>query len=138
MLKKVSGLLKGLRGEIVIPPDKSISHRAIMFSSLSNGRSIITNFSGGADCRSTLNIFRQLGVDIDYIDKKTVAVNSDGRLRSSALPLDAGNSGTTTRLISGILADRVDEVIKNYEAIGLTLAEVRSETEWKGLKFIWK
>ena len=102
-IQKVSKT-KNLKGEIVIPADKSISHRAIMFSSLAKGKSIISNFSSGADCWSTLRIFRALGVDINELDDKTIVVNSTGRLKSSTIPLDAGNSGTTTRLVSGILA----------------------------------
>ena len=53
---------KALKGEITIPADKSVSHRAVMLSSLARGKSIIKNFSSGADCRSTLNLFMQLGV----------------------------------------------------------------------------
>ena len=104
MLKRIVKLNKGLKGEITIPADKSISHRAVMFASLARGKCIIENFSNGADCVSTLNIFKQLGIDIDYIDKKTLCVNSSGKLSYSDLPLNAGNSGTTTRLIAGILA----------------------------------
>ena len=106
MIKKVQQITNGLKGEIVIPADKSVSHRAVMFSSIASGRGkcIIRNFSSGADCHSTLNIFKQLGVDIDFIDEKTLSVNSNGMLKPSFAPLDAGNSGTTTRLISGILA----------------------------------
>lgn len=103
MLKIVS-MSKPLKGEITIPADKSISHRAIMLTSLAKGKSIIKNFSSGADCRSTLNIFKQLGVEINEIDKKTIKIISNGVLKPSFAPLDAGNSGTTTRLISGILA----------------------------------
>jgi len=95
---------KPLRGKITIPADKSVSHRAIMLSSLAKGRTLITNFSSGADCWSTLNIFRQLGIEINEINKKTIEVISDGNLKKSFVPLDAGNSGTTTRLLSGILA----------------------------------
>ena len=62
------------------------------------------NFSSGADCWSTLNIFKNLGVEINVLDKKTIKIVSDGKLRKSNAPLDAGNSGTTTRLIAGILA----------------------------------
>lgn len=93
-----------LNGEITIPADKSISHRAIMLSSLAKGKSLIKNFSSGADCWSTLNIFKNLGVEINVLDKKTIKIVSDGKLRKSNAPLDAGNSGTTTRLIAGILA----------------------------------
>ena len=60
MLKKVSKI-KNLKGEIKIPADKSISHRAIMLSSIASGNNIIRNFSNGADCFSTVNIFKQLG-----------------------------------------------------------------------------
>lgn len=104
MLKKVTPVKKGLRGEITIPADKSVSHRAVMFSSIAKGNCVIKNFSSGADCHSTLNIFKQLGVNIEFIDEKTLSIKSNGSLTQSDLPLDAGNSGTTTRLVSGILA----------------------------------
>ena len=104
MQKRVQKITKGLKGEITIPADKSVSHRAVMFSSIARGKCTIRNFSSGADCHSTLNIFKQLGVNIEFIDKKTLSITSDGKLKSSLFPLNAGNSGTTTRLISGILA----------------------------------
>ncbi len=118
MLKKVSKLNNGLKGEITIPADKSVSHRAVMFPSVAKGRCIIKNFSSGADCHSTFNIFKQLGVDIEFIDDKTLSINSDGILKRSSTPLDAGNSGTTTRLISGILAGQnFDSVIIGDESL---------------------
>ncbi len=118
MLKTVQKLKKGLKGEITIPADKSVSHRAVMFSSIAKGECIIKNFSSGADCHSTLNIFKQLGTDIEFIDNKTLAVKSDGNLKKSLTPLDAGNSGTTTRLISGILAGQnFDSVIIGDESL---------------------
>ena len=104
MIKKVYKNKKGLKGEITIPSDKSISHRAIMFSSLACGKSIINNFSKGQDPNSTLNIFKQLGVDITFIDNSKILVNSKGSLNPPSLNLDCGNSGTTMRLLSGILA----------------------------------
>ena len=104
MLKKVQKLKHGLKGVITIPSDKSVSHRAVMFSSIAKGKCIIKNFSSGADCHSTLNIFKQLGVNIEFVEKKTLRIESAGKLNPSYKPLDAGNSGTTTRLISGILA----------------------------------
>ena len=89
-----------------------------MFSSIAKGRCIIKNFSSGADCYSTLNIFKQLGVDIIFIDEKTLSIKSDGKLKNSFSPLDAGNSGTTTRLISGILAGQnFDSVIIGDESL---------------------
>ncbi len=118
MLKTVQKLKKGLRGEITIPADKSVSHRAVMFSSIAKGECVIKNFSSGVDCHSTLNIFKQLGTNIEFIDEKTLTVKSDGNLRKSLSPLDAGNSGTTTRLISGILAGQnFDSVIIGDESL---------------------
>jgi len=103
---KVSRLEQGLKGVIVIPPDKSISHRAVMFSSLAHGTSVINNFSNGADCISTMNLFKQLGVDIEYIGKQKLKINSTGSLTPPLNPLDCGNSGTTMRLCSGILSSQ--------------------------------
>ena len=103
MLKIVSKK-KNLKGEITIPADKSISHRAIMFSSIAKGKSIISNFSSGADCWSTLRLFKNLGVEINEIDKSRIEVVSTGELNQPNTFLDAGNSGTTMRLVSGILA----------------------------------
>ena len=107
MLKTVKKLNKGLKGEIIIPSDKSISHRAVMFSSIAKGECIVRNFSSGADCHSTLNLFKQLGVDISFIDDKTLKIRSTGNLipsndNNNIYP--CGNSGTTMRLVSGILA----------------------------------
>lgn len=94
---------KMLSGEVTIPADKSISHRAIIFSALAKGKSIIKNFSNGQDPRSTLNIFKQLGVQFEE-EGTTVVVKSSGLLQSSNSPLDCGNSGTTMRLMAGVLA----------------------------------
>lgn len=104
MKKNVSSLKKGLRGEITIPSDKSVSHRAVMFSSIAEGECIIKNFSEGKDCHSTLNLFKNLGVEITFLDNKTLKVISNGKLNSPKTDLDCGNSGTTVRLCSGILA----------------------------------
>ena len=104
MKKNVSSLKKGLRGEITIPSDKSVSHRAVMFSSIAEGECIIKNFSEGKDCHSTLNLFKNLGVEINFLDNKTLKVISNGKLNSPKTDLDCGNSGTTVRLCSGILA----------------------------------
>ena len=104
MLKKVSHI-KSLKGKITIPADKSISHRAIMFSSIAEGECVVRNFSCGADCHSTLNLFKELGVQIDFIDEKNLKIKSTGILiPSSNYVYDCGNSGTTMRLVSGILA----------------------------------
>ena len=104
MKKTVSKNLSGLKGSITIPADKSISHRAVMFASLANGKSVIKNFSKGQDPRSSLEICKALGVDAQFLDETTLIVNSDGVLKAPSQPLDCGNSGTTMRLMSGVLA----------------------------------
>lgn len=118
MLKSVSKQIKGLKGEITIPPDKSVSHRAVMLTSLACGKSVINNFSQGADCRTTLEIFKQLGVTINEIDSNTIEIISDGHLKKSYANIYAGNSGTTTRLLSGILArQNFDSIITGDESL---------------------
>ena len=118
MIKTVTKCSNGLHGEITIPADKSISHRAVMFSSIAKGKSVIKNFSNGADPNSTLNIFRQLGVNIEHIDNTTLLVNSTGMLKASDNILDCGNSGTTMRLVSGILAGQnFDSILVGDESL---------------------
>ena len=95
---------KKLRGTITIPSDKSISHRAVMFASLANGKSVINNFSNGKDPLSTVSVCKNLGVDIELHDEKTVIVKSNGKFLAPAKILDCGNSGTTMRMMAGILA----------------------------------
>lgn len=97
--------INSMNGEITIPGDKSISHRAIMLGSLANGTTEITNFLQGADCLSTISCFRQMGVSIENNkDKITIKGNGMHGLNAPTQTLDVGNSGTTTRLMSGILA----------------------------------
>ncbi|MBQ3641042.1 3-phosphoshikimate 1-carboxyvinyltransferase [bacterium] len=93
-----------LKGEIEIPADKSITHRAFLFSSLTKGRVKISNYSKGADCMSTLSIIEQLGCQIEEKTDNYVIINAKDALKKPLSPLNCGNSGTTTRLISGILA----------------------------------
>lgn len=95
----------GLRGEVTIPGDKSISHRAVMFGSIADGLTEVTNFLQGADCLSTISCFRKLGIEIENTPDK-ISVHGKGLhgLSAPSSVLDVGNSGTTMRLISGILA----------------------------------
>lgn len=97
--------VKTLKGEITVPGDKSISHRAVMFGSIAKGLTEITNFLQGADCLSTISCFGKLGIDIENGPDR-ILVHGKGLhgLTAPDCVLDAGNSGTTTRLISGILA----------------------------------
>ncbi len=96
---------KRLRGEITVPGDKSISHRSVMFGSIAKGTTEITNFLQGADCLATIDCFRNMGIGIEHTSDKIV-VHGRGLhgLSKPSNTLNTGNSGTTTRLISGILA----------------------------------
>ena len=93
-----------LKGEITIPGDKSISHRAVMLGSLAKGTTEITHFLQGEDCLSTISCFRKLGISIENTNER-ILIHGKG-LHGLSAPseiLDCGNSGTTTRLLSGIL-----------------------------------
>lgn len=94
-----------LRGELTVPGDKSISHRAVMFGSLAQGDTHIRHFLTGADCLSTIGCFRAMGIGIEQ-NENEVIVHGKGLhgLTAPAKTLDVGNSGTTIRLLSGILA----------------------------------
>ncbi|TME31926.1 MAG: 3-phosphoshikimate 1-carboxyvinyltransferase, partial [Chloroflexi bacterium] len=94
-----------VRGIVRVPGDKSISHRAALFNALGDGQASITNFSPGADCASTLNCLRDLGVDIERNgDRVSVRGSCLRGLREPSDVLDCGNSGTSMRLLSGALA----------------------------------
>lgn len=99
--------VSGLNGTIVVPGDKSISHRAVMFGAIAKGKTTVTGFLPGEDCLSTINCFRKMGVTIhqtgDYVEIESAGI--DG-LKEPKDILDVGNSGTTTRLMLGILATR--------------------------------
>ncbi len=101
-----------VKGEITVPGDKSISHRGVMFGAISEGITELNGFLDGADCRSTVECFRRMGIQIEQ-EKDHVTIHGKGLFGLSGgrygaakepIPLDVGNSGTTTRLISGILA----------------------------------
>jgi 3-phosphoshikimate 1-carboxyvinyltransferase len=97
----------GLKGVIEIPGDKSISHRSVMFGSIAQGVTRVTNFLPGDDCLSTISCFRKLGVVIeDNEDGLTIYGNGIDGLKEPNELLDVGNSGTTIRLLLGILAGR--------------------------------
>ena len=94
-----------IKGRLRVPGDKSISHRAVMFGSIAKGTTNIKGFLTGADCISTISIFKKMGIDIE-LDNTFVKVHGKG-LYGLTCPheiLDCGNSGTTTRLVSGILS----------------------------------
>lgn len=97
--------INSINATITVPGDKSISHRAVMFGSIAKGDTVITGFLTGDDCMSTISCFKKLGIDIE-VDGERVVVHGKG-LHGLTAPtelLDVGNSGTTIRLISGILS----------------------------------
>jgi len=95
----------GVRGEITLPGDKSISHRAVMFAAIAQGESRIVNCSSGGDNRSTIGAFRSLGVEIDQQGAEIQVKGKGWRgLHAATGTIDCGNSGTTMRLLSGLLA----------------------------------
>ncbi|MFA6989106.1 MAG: 3-phosphoshikimate 1-carboxyvinyltransferase [Candidatus Gastranaerophilaceae bacterium] len=100
---KVQKIKTGLKGSITIPSDKSVSHRAAMFSSLTRGNVEISNFSKGADCHSTLEVLTQLGVEVKFKSETNLIINNKNGFSTPSEILNAGNSGTTIRLMSGML-----------------------------------
>lgn len=109
---------KPLRGKLAPPPDKSISHRAVILSSIAEGKSIIRNFLLAEDPMRTLNAFRQMGIDMEIRDRGSgnretrdneILINGKGLrgLKDPGNIIDCGNSGTTMRLLSGILAGQL-------------------------------
>ncbi len=104
MQKIVNRISTSLKGTITIPADKSISHRAVMFSSLAKGKSTIKNFSKGQDPLSSLKVCQALGINAEF--NGDLIISSNGKLSAPTSNLDCGNSGTTLRLMSGTLASR--------------------------------
>ena len=106
-MKRIEPVKKPLCGEIVVPGDKSIAHRAVMLASVAQGQSRISNLSGGDDNSRTVRAFRQLGVEI-FRSGEALCVEGKGwdGLQAPAAVIDCGNSGTTMRLMSGALAGR--------------------------------
>ena len=102
---KTKELIKGLKGEITIPPDKSISHRALIFGALTNSKIKIKNLSKGEDCISTLEILEKLGVKYEFISERDLILNSsEGLSASKKVTLNCNNSGTSARLLSGLFS----------------------------------
>ncbi|HKP68715.1 MAG TPA: 3-phosphoshikimate 1-carboxyvinyltransferase [Pyrinomonadaceae bacterium] len=108
---------KCLKGEVGLPGDKSISHRAAMMSALAEGETRIVNYATSVDCRSTLECLRQLGVEIEQAGSRVVVrgVGQAG-FREATADLDCGNSGTTIRLIAGILSGQPFDTVLTGDA----------------------
>jgi 3-phosphoshikimate 1-carboxyvinyltransferase len=109
-----------LRGTVSLPADKSISHRSAILSALGDGRSHVYNFPNSADPQSTLDCVRGLGIDVGRNEDGVLVVHGQGLrgLRPPNAPLDCGNSGTTMRLLSGVLAgQRFGSVLTGDESL---------------------
>jgi 3-phosphoshikimate 1-carboxyvinyltransferase len=106
-MKRIESAKRPLRGEIKVPGDKSIGHRAVIFASIADGRSRIFNLSGGEDNQRTVQAFRDMGVELRS-DGESLLVEGRGwnGLSEPRATIDCGNSGTTMRLLSGVLAGR--------------------------------
>ena len=105
MMKSIAGAGKVIKGSLTVPGDKSISHRAVMFSALAKGESKVKGFLAGEDCLSTISVFRKMGVSIEQ-EQDSLRIQGLGLhgLKAPGEALYCGNSGTTMRLMAGILA----------------------------------
>ncbi|NLY42571.1 MAG: 3-phosphoshikimate 1-carboxyvinyltransferase [Clostridiaceae bacterium] len=110
--------VKSLKGEITVPGDKSISHRAVMLGAIAKGTTEIENFLMGEDCLSTIDCFRRLGIEIEVFGKNQVKVHGKGMygFKEPVQTLYTGNSGTTTRLLAGLLAGQKFKCIIDGDA----------------------
>src|SRR5690625_4396967 len=103
--KTLRPLTKPIAGDVEVPGDKSISHRAVMLGAMAKGTTKVTNFLNGEDCLHTISAFRALGVSIEQKGTDlTIESNGLSTLQEPKLPLYFGNSGTTARLMLGLLA----------------------------------
>jgi 3-phosphoshikimate 1-carboxyvinyltransferase len=102
----ISSPVHSIKGEIAVPGDKSISHRAIIFGSIAKGTTVINGFLDGDDCMATLKAFQSMGVTIEGPDEQQVVIYGVGKygLKKPAQVIDCGNSGTSIRLLAGLLA----------------------------------
>lgn len=111
-MKKSFYKIKNVNGKLVLPGDKSISHRAVIFSSMANGKSSISNLSAGNDVKSTIDVMKMMGTSIKY-DNDLLTIDGCGfkGFKKPTQNLDCGNSGTSARLIAGLLS------AQNYESV---------------------
>src|SRR5580658_8329099 len=108
-MREIVSPAKAIHGVVTLPGDKSISHRYGMLAGIAEGRSTITNYSTGADCQSTLGCMAALGTRIERETSREESrvVVQGGALQPAAGMLDAGNSGSTIRMLSGVLAGQM-------------------------------
>ena len=125
-----------IKGRIRFPGDKSISHRAALIAALADGQSEISNFSTARDCASTLACLRDLGVLIEHRDDGKIQITGAQRLVTPAKPLDCGNSGSTMRILAGVLAgyDLTAELIGDDSLSSRPMRRIIEPLELMGAK----
>ena len=136
MLKKIRPATS-LAGSIALPGDKSISHRYAMLAAIAEGTTHLENFSTGADCASTLGCLRALGVQWERRDQEVIIHGCGATLQPPTAPLDCGNSGSTMRMLSGILAGQEfsSELVGDESLSRRPMARVITPLEAMGAKF---
>lgn len=123
-----------VNGQTRLPGDKSISHRAALIAALARGTSDISNFSTAQDCASTLSCLRDLGVSIEYGDDGKLRISGTQTLVTPAKPLDCGNSGSTMRILSGLLTgyDLTAELIGDHSLTARPMRRIIEPLELMG------
>src|ERR1044071_3530699 len=124
-----------LEGRLRLPGDKSISHRAALIAALADGRSEISNFSTAADCASTLSCLRELGLSIERDENRVCFAGGQKRV-APVRPLDCGNSGSTLRILTGVLAghDFTTELIGDESLSSRPMRRIIEPLELMGAK----
>ena len=124
-----------IHGHLRLPGDKSISHRAALIAALADGRTEISNFSTAADCASTLSCLRELGISIERENNRVVFAGSE-KLAAPRRPLDCGNSGSTLRILAGVLAgqDFAAELIGDESLSARPMRRIIEPLELMGAK----
>jgi 3-phosphoshikimate 1-carboxyvinyltransferase len=127
---------KNVHGTVRLPGDKSISHRYAMLGAIAEGTTRLTNFSTGADCASTLSCLRALGVECEGTEAEVVIQGRGPALSSAQSPLDCGNSGSTMRMLSGILAGQefASQLIGDESLSRRPMARIIEPLEMMGAK----
>ena len=128
---------KNINGVVRLPGDKSISHRYVMLAALAEGTSVLKNFSTSADCASTLGCVRALGTSVAIKDNNTVEISGCGReLKKPEVALDCGNSGSTMRMLAGILAGQgfVSELVGDESLSRRPMARIMDPLQQMGAR----
>lgn len=125
-----------ITGRIRFPGDKSISHRAALIAGLADGPSEISNFSTARDCASTLACLRDLGVAVEHLNDGRIRISGNQRFVTPSNPLDCGNSGSTMRILAGVLAghDLSAELIGDESLSSRPMGRIIEPLEWMGAK----